>query len=61
MEDYEKLSWAVLQWGMEEHNIGKRAFSLPNNCVPVTELQLNILELENQEMKRTVFALHAEL
>ena len=28
-----KTSLAVLQWGTVEHDIGKRSFPLPNNCV----------------------------
>ena len=61
IEDSEKISWAVLQWGTLEHNIGKRKFSLPNNFVPVTKSRLKILELENQEMKLTICALNSEL
>ena len=44
MEDYTKISQSIIQWGSVEHNIGKRAFSLPKNCVPVTKLQLNSLK-----------------
>ena len=43
MEDYAKISRAGLQWGAEEHNIGKRAFSLPDNCAPVTKSRLKSL------------------
>ena len=61
MKDYEKISRASLQWRTVEHNIGKQEFSLPNNCVPVTKLQLESLELENQEIKLTICALNSEL
>ena len=47
MEDYAKRSRAGVQWGAVERNIGKREFSLPKNCVPVTKSQLKSLELEN--------------
>ena len=47
MKDYAKIYRSGLQWGIVEHNIGKRAFSTPKDCVPVTKSQLNILELEN--------------
>ena len=60
MEDYAKISWAVLQCGVVEHSIGKREFSLPNNCVPVTKSRLKSLEFENQEMKSNICALDAE-
>ena len=60
MEGYAKRSRPGLQWGGGvDHNIGKQEFSLQNNCVPVTKLQLNSLELENQYMKSTISALNA--
>ena len=46
---------------MVEHNIGKRAFSLPKNFIPVTKSRLKSLELENQEMKSTICALNSQL
>ena len=58
---YAKTSWACLQWGKVEHNIGKQECYLPNNCVPVTKSRLKSLELENQEMKLTICSLNAEL
>ena len=61
MEDRIKISQAGLQWGTVEHNIGKRAFSLPKSCVPVTKSRVNSLELEDQEMKLTICALNTEL
>ena len=61
MEGYAKISWPGLQWGTVENNIGKREFSLPNIFSPVTKSRLNILELENQEMKLTICALNSEL
>ena len=61
MEYHAKRSWAGLQWGTVEHNIGKREFSLPNNCIPVKKLQLKSLELENQEIKSTIFVLNVDL
>ena len=54
---YSKISRASLQWETVDHNI-RRAFSLPNICVLVTKSRLNILELENQEMKSTICALN---
>ena len=61
MADYAKISWGGLHWGMVEHNIGKREFSLPNMFFPVTKSGLKSLELENQEMKLTIYALNADL
>ena len=60
MEGYTKRSRDVPKLGTVEHNIGKHKFSLPNNCVPVTKPRLNSLELENQEMKSTIYALNEE-
>ena len=45
MEYYEKRSRSGLQWETVEHNVVKRAFSLPKNCAPVTKLRLKSLEL----------------
>ena len=61
--------WRIIQrdlgldysWGRQNITSGKREFSLPNNCVPVTKSRLKSLELENQEMKSTVCALNVEL
>ena len=61
MKDNAKRSWAGLQWGTVEHKIVEWAFFLPNNCAPVTKLQLKSLELENHEMKSDICALNAEL
>ena len=61
MEYYSKISWSVLQWEVVEHNIGKREFYLPNNCVLVTKLQSKILSLQNQEMKSTICLLNEKL
>ena len=61
IEGYEKIYRAVLQGGMVENNTEKREFYLPNNCVLVTKSRLKSLELENQKMKLTIFALNVEL
>ena len=61
MEDYSNISQAGLQWRPVEHSIVKRAFSLPNNCVPVTKSRLNSLELEKHKMKSTICEFNSEL
>ena len=61
MEDYSKIYRVGLQEVTVEHNIGKHAFYLPNNFVPVTKSRLKSMELENQEMKSNICTLNVEL
>ena len=60
MKNDEKVSQAGLQWGVIEHNIRKRAFSLTKTFFLVTNLRLESLEAENQSMRFTICALNTD-